>query len=204
MRQKGCSSTSKARESWKMAALNTKGNYMKLTSQAFTNGGKIPDKYSMYGENKVPPLHIDEVPEKARSLALIVDDPDAPNGTFNHWLLFNIDPKVRDIKENSVPVMATQGRNDFGEVEYDGPKPPSGEHRYYFRAFALDAVLPVSRGVRRDELDREMEHHVLETATLMGKFSHAGGMAGGGSINQDDLKAKRETPMRGTRNSEKG
>lgn len=145
---------------------------MKITSQAFTNGGKIPDKYTMYGENHIPPLHLDEVPDRARSLALVVEDPDAPNGTFNHWVLFNMDPRTRDIKENTVPVMATQGRNDFGEVEYDGPKPPSGEHRYFFKAFALDAMLPLSRGSKRQDLEREMKDHVLESATLMGKYAH--------------------------------
>jgi Raf kinase inhibitor-like YbhB/YbcL family protein len=139
---------------------------------AFENGGKIPDKYSKYGENRIPPIHIDEVPDKTRSLMLIVDDPDASKGTFNHWLLFNMDPKIRDIREDSVPVMATQGRNDFGEVEYDGPKPPSGEHRYFFKAFALDTVLPLARGSTRDALEREMDGHVLETATLMGKYAH--------------------------------
>src|SRR5260370_12543404 len=101
---------------------------MQISRQAVTNGGKMPDKYTMYGENRIPPLHLEEIPEKTRSLALIVDDPDAPNGTFNHWLLFNVDPKVHDIKEDCVPVMATQGRNDYGEVEYGGPKPRSGEH----------------------------------------------------------------------------
>jgi Raf kinase inhibitor-like YbhB/YbcL family protein len=145
---------------------------MKITSQAFTNGGKIPDKYTMYGDNLIPPLHLDEVPDRARSLALVVEDPDAPNGTFNHWILFNMDPRMRDIKENTVPVMATQGRNDFGEVEYDGPKPPGGEHRYYFKAFALDAMLPLSRGSKRQDLEREMKDHVLESATLMGKYAH--------------------------------
>jgi Raf kinase inhibitor-like YbhB/YbcL family protein len=145
---------------------------MKITSMAFENGGKIPDKYSKYGENRIPPIHIDEVPDKTRSLMLIVDDPDASKGTFNHWLLFNMDPKIRDIREDSVPVMATQGRNDFGEVEYDGPKPPSGEHRYFFKAFALDTVLPLARGSTRDALEREMDGHVLETATLMGKYAH--------------------------------
>ena len=145
---------------------------MKITSQAFTDGGKIPDKYTKYGENRIPPIHIDEVPDKTRSLMLIVDDPDASKGTFNHWLLFNMDPKIRDIREDSVPVMATQGRNDFGEVEYDGPKPPSGEHRYMFKAFALDTVLPLTRGSTRDALEREMDGHVLETATLMGKYAH--------------------------------
>jgi len=145
---------------------------MRITSQAFENGGKIPDKYTLYGENRIPPLHFEDVPEKARSLAIVVDDPDAANGTFNHWLLFNLDPKTRDIKEDRVPVMATQGRNDFGEVEYGGPKPPSGEHRYIFHAFALDTVLPLSDGTKRDSLDQEMKGHVLDTATLTGKYAH--------------------------------
>jgi Raf kinase inhibitor-like YbhB/YbcL family protein len=145
---------------------------MRITSEAFSEGTKIPDQYTMYGQNKIPPIHFEEIPEKAKSLALIVDDPDAPKGLFNHWLLFNIDPRIHDIKEDCVPVMATQGRNDFGEVEYDGPKPPSGEHRYFFRAFALDTVLPLARGVRRAELECQMQDHVLETATLMGKYAH--------------------------------
>ena len=145
---------------------------MKITSSAIMDGQTIPDKYTMYGENRIPPLHFDEIPDKTRSLALVVDDPDAPDGTFNHWLLFNLDPKTRDIKEDCVPVMATQGRNDFGEVEYDGPKPPFGEHRYFFRAYALDTVLPLSRGVRREELEREIKDHVIDSATLMGKYTH--------------------------------
>jgi Raf kinase inhibitor-like YbhB/YbcL family protein len=145
---------------------------MKITSTAFGNGEKIPDKFTMYGENHIPPLHLEQVPPKARSLALIVDDPDAPKGTFNHWVLFNVDPKITDIKEDCVPVMATQGRNDFGQVEYDGPKPPSGEHRYFFRAYALDTVLPLGRGSQRQQLENEMKGHVLDTATLMGKYAH--------------------------------
>jgi Raf kinase inhibitor-like YbhB/YbcL family protein len=145
---------------------------MKITSQAFTDGSTIPDKYSKYGENRIPPLHLDEVPAGAKSLALIMDDPDASRGTFNHWLLFNMDPKVRDIKEDSVPVWATQGKNDFGEIEYDGPQPPSGEHRYFIKAFALDTVLPLTRGINRSALDKEMQGHVLESATLMGRYAH--------------------------------
>ena len=145
---------------------------MQISSAAFTNGGKIPDKYTKYGENRIPPLHLEEIPDKARSLALIVDDPDAPNGTFNHWLLFNVDPKVHDIKEDCVPVMTTQGRNDFGEVEYDGPKPPSGEHRYFFKAFALDTVMALGRGSKREQLEAEMKDHILDSATLMGKYAH--------------------------------
>lgn len=145
---------------------------MRLTSQAFQDGGKIPDKYSKYGENKIPPLHLEDIPERARSLALIVDDPDAPNGTFNHWVLFNMDPKIRDVREDSVPVMATQGRNDYGDIEYGGPKPPSGEHRYIFKAFALDTVLPLAHGVKKQDLEKEMQNHILGEATLTGKYAH--------------------------------
>jgi Raf kinase inhibitor-like YbhB/YbcL family protein len=144
---------------------------MKITSQAFTEGARIPDKYTKYAQNRVPPLHLEDVPERARSLALIVHDPDAPRGDFCHWVMFNMDPKIHDIKEDCVPVMATQGKNDFGEVEYDGPKPPSGEHRYFFDAYALDTVLPLSRGITRDALEREMKGHVLDEATLMGKYA---------------------------------
>ncbi|HXT12279.1 MAG TPA: YbhB/YbcL family Raf kinase inhibitor-like protein [Candidatus Angelobacter sp.] len=144
---------------------------MRITSQAFTDGEKIPDKFTMYGENHAPPMHFDEVPGRAKSLALIVEDPDAPEGTFNHWLLFNMDPKIKDIKEDSVPVMSTQGKNDFGEVEYDGPKPPSGEHRYRFKIFALDTVLPLPDGCSRDAIEQEMQGHVLESATLTGKYA---------------------------------
>jgi Raf kinase inhibitor-like YbhB/YbcL family protein len=145
---------------------------MRITSQAFSNGEKIPDRFTMYGANHIPPLHLEDVPTRARSLALIVDDPDAPKGTFNHWLLFNMDPKIRDIREDSVPVMATQGRNDFGETEYDGPRPPSGEHRYFFKAYALDTVLPLTHGAKRPDLDEEMKEHIVESATLMGRYAH--------------------------------
>lgn len=145
---------------------------MRITSQAFKDGDSIPDKYTKYGQNRIPPLHLEDVPESARSLAVVVDDPDAPGGTFNHWVLFNMDPRTRGIKEDCVPVMASQGRNDFGEVEYDGPKPPSGEHHYEFKAFALDAMLPLIRGCKRADLEREMKDHVIDSATLTGTFAH--------------------------------
>ena len=144
---------------------------MKISSHAFVEGGKIPKRYTKYGENRIPPIHLEGVPERAKSLALIVDDPDAPNGTFNHWILYNLDPKTTDIKENLVPEKATQGRNDFGEIEYGGPKPPSGEHRYFFRAFALDRTVPLPRGMKRTDLEKEMKDHVVEEATLMGKYA---------------------------------
>ena len=145
---------------------------MKITSHAFSSGENIPDKYTKYGENRIPPLHLEGIPENARSLALIVDDPDAPRGTFNHWILFNIDPGISDIKEDCVPFMAVQGQNDFGESKYGGPKPPSGEHRYFFKAFALDKVLSAKQGCKRDAVEKEMQGHVLDDATLIGKYAH--------------------------------
>src|SRR5262245_1941281 len=105
---------------------------MKITSSVFKEGQKIPRDYTRDGADKSPPLHLEEVPDRAKRLALIIDDPDAPSGTFNHWLLFDMEPRSHDIHEGSPPVMATQGKNDYGEVDYGGPKPPSGEHRYFF------------------------------------------------------------------------
>ncbi len=145
---------------------------MILTSEAFTDGGKIPDQYTMYGDNLIPPIHINEVPPEARSLVLIVDDPDAPKGTFTHWVLFNMDTCTRDIDERHVPANAVPGTNDFGSTEYGGPKPPSGEHRYFFKAFALDSSLSLPHGVKRTEVEAAMKDHVVAHATLMGKYAH--------------------------------
>src|ERR1043165_4550773 len=144
---------------------------MKITS-AFSDGETIPKKYTREDGNINPPLHLEEVPEKTQSLALIVDDPDAPRGLFTHWLVYNMDPKTKDIKENSVPVIATQGRNDFGDTEYDGPEPPSGEHRYFFKAFALDTVLDLPRCAKRAELDKAIQGHVVAKASGMGRYAH--------------------------------
>ena len=146
---------------------------MKISSPVFKDGEKIPKDYTRDGADKSPPLRLEQVPEKAKSLALIMDDPDATTGTFNHWLLFNVDPQVHDIHEGSAPVMATQGRNDWGEVDYGGPKPPSGEHRYFFKAFALDTILPLLRGAKREDLEQAMSGHVVEQATLMGRYARA-------------------------------
>lgn len=131
----------------------------------------IPSQYSRQGGDKSPPLHIEEVPERTKSLALIMDDPDAPGGTFNHWILFNISPMTKEIREDSPPVMATQGRNDWGEIGYGGPKPPSGEHRYFFRIFALDTVFPLGRGATRADVERAIENHMVEEAELMGRYA---------------------------------
>lgn len=144
---------------------------MKIVSTAFKPGGAIPRQYTKDGQNMNPPLHIEGVPAGARSLALVVDDPDAPNGTFNHWVLFNMDPGIQDIKENTIPVWATRGQNDFGEMGYDGPKPPSGAHHYHFKLFALDEMLNLQPGVRRADLEKAMQGHILAQSDLTAVYA---------------------------------
>jgi len=144
---------------------------MRITSPAFQNGEHIPHQYSRYGEDKSPPLHVEDVPSNARSLVLIVDDPDAPRGLFTHWILFNIDQKTTDIGEDHVPEEARQGANSWGESHYGGPRPPSGEHRYFFHLYALDTELDLPRGSDRTVIENTMKGHVLDTAELMGRFA---------------------------------
>ncbi len=144
---------------------------MTISSPAFDEGETIPNKYSRDGGDKSPPLQIEGVPDKAKSLVLIMDDPDAPSGTFTHWLLFNVSPRTKEIHEDAPPVMATQGRNDYGEIGYSGPQPPSGEHRYFFRLFAIDTVLSLSRGVKRAEVEDAIADHVIDEAETMGRYS---------------------------------
>jgi Raf kinase inhibitor-like YbhB/YbcL family protein len=148
-----------------------KKDHMRIDSPAFKDGTAIPDRYTCFGKNKIPPLRFEEVPEDAQSLALIVEDPDAPAGTFTHWVLFNLDPQIRDIREGVVPLKANQGTNDFGGIHYDGPKPPSGEHRYCFKAFAVDAILPLSNGAGRGDVERELDGHVIDSAILVGTYA---------------------------------
>lgn len=147
------------------------GGKMKITSSAFQEGGNIPAKFTCDGANVNPPLHIGQVPAEAKSLALIVDDPDAPGGLFIHWLVWGIDSKTTDIAENSVPPNALEGKNGFGKSGYGGPCPPSGTHRYYFRVYALDQTLNLPAGANRGELDGRMKGHIVGQAELMGRSS---------------------------------
>ena len=144
---------------------------MKITSTALTEGGAIPRKYTCDGPNLNPPLAIEGAPAQAKSLALIVDDPDAPRGTWNHWLVWNIDPKTTELKENSVPPGAVQGTTDFGSAKYGGPCPPSGTHRYFFRVYAVDTTLNLTARAKRADLDKALAGHVLAEGTLMGKYA---------------------------------
>src|SRR5256714_14616738 len=111
---------------------------MQITSSAFRDEEHIPRQYTRDAEDKSPPLRIEGVPVNAASLVLIVDDPDAPRGTFTHWLVFDLDHKTVEIGEDHAPENARQGANDWGETQYGGPRPPSGVHRYFFRLYALD------------------------------------------------------------------
>ena len=147
---------------------------MQLTSPAFRNGEHIPRPYSRYGADKSPPLRLEGVPAEARSLVLIMDDPDAPGGLFTHWVVFDMDPKTVDLEEDHAPeTPARQGANSWGETQYGGPKPPSGEHRYFFHLFALDRRLDLARGSTRETVEKAMEGHVLAEAELMGRFAAA-------------------------------
>jgi Raf kinase inhibitor-like YbhB/YbcL family protein len=139
-----------------------------ITSAAFEAGGTIPSRYSCDGENVSPPLSFTGAPADTRSLALVVDDPDAPVGTFTHWLAWGIDPDADGLDEGQAA--PREGRNGFGTTGYAGPCPPRGRHRYFFRLHALDAELDLQPGADRDQLERALEGHVLETAELMGGF----------------------------------
>ena len=144
-----------------------------LTSTAFDDGGEIPRRHTCEGDDVSPPLTWSEVPEGTASLALIVDDPDAPSGTFVHWLAWGIDPGASGLEEGeSAP---SEGASGFGDPGYRGPCPPPGHgpHRYFFRLHALDAALELAAGASRDELDAALDGHVLETAQLMGTYERS-------------------------------
>src|SRR6266404_9394993 len=151
-----------------MAAYAAGGAKMKISRPVFQEGGTIPEKFSKNDQNVNPELRIEGAPAEAKSLALIVDDPDAPVGLFTHWLVWNIDPKTAEIAESSTPGGAVQGTNDFPKKGYGGPCPPSGTHRYYFKIFALDQTLDLKPGAKRAEVDSAMRGHVIAQGELMG------------------------------------
>jgi Raf kinase inhibitor-like YbhB/YbcL family protein len=154
-----------------IASFAAGGAKMRITSSAFQQGGNIPSKFSCDGPNTNPPLQISDVPPEAKSLVLIVDDPDAPSGLFTHWAVWNISPQTNTIAEGSTP-KGGQGTNDFGRSGYGGPCPPSGTHRYYFKIFALDRELDLPFGAKRGQLDVALKGHVIAQGELMGRYSH--------------------------------
>ena len=143
---------------------------LEITSHAFEDGGAIPRRNTCDGENVSPPLSFTDPPEGTRSLALVVDDPDAPVGTFVHWLGWGIEPAAGGLEEGRAA--PREGRNGFGTVGYAGPCPPPGHgrHRYFFRLHALDAELDLEPGAEPDELERALDGHVLEVAELVGGY----------------------------------
>jgi len=138
-----------------------------ITSSVFENKEFIPSKYTCDGEDVNPPLTIERIPEKTKSLVLIVDDPDAPSGIWDHWIVWDI-PPTNKIKEDSVP--GVEGTNDFNKRSYGGPCPPSGTHRYFFKVYALDAKLNLDQGSRRAEIQEAMEGHILAKGELVGLY----------------------------------
>jgi Raf kinase inhibitor-like YbhB/YbcL family protein len=148
---------------------------MKLSSPVFESGETIPDRYARKNGNVSPPLAWSGAPSQARGLALIVDDPDAPKGTFVHWLVYHIPMDVKSLDEglDSHGELASglrQGKNDFGGLGYGGPQPPSGTHHYRFHLFALDRDVDLPAGKSRQELESAMRGHIIEEAELVGLY----------------------------------
>jgi len=144
------------------------GGHMQLSSSAFGQNQAIPSAYTCDGANINPPLEIAGVPQGAQSLALIVDDPDAPMGTWVHWVVFNIPASTTAIEEDSVP--GETGNTNFGDDRYGGPCPPSGTHRYFFKLYALDTRLSLPQGAKKQALEKAMQGHVLAKAELIGVY----------------------------------
>jgi len=146
-----------------------------LSSTAFSNGDMIPKKYTCDGNDISPPLQWSDAPEGTASYALTCDDPDAPVGTWDHWLLFNIPPATASLSKGVTPATelpsgGTHGKNSWGKLGYGGPCPPGGTHRYFFRLYALSKLLDLPPGATKEQLLKAMKGHVLGDAELMGKY----------------------------------
>jgi len=151
------------------------GKAMEIKSTVFSEGGMIPQKYTCDGMDISPPLEWASIPDGTKSLAIICDDPDAPMGTWVHWVYYNIPPSMSGMPEHvetveSPPTGGTQGINDFRKFGYGGPCPPGGTHRYFFRLYALDTELSLPPGATKDKVMRAMKGHILAETYLMGKY----------------------------------
>jgi Raf kinase inhibitor-like YbhB/YbcL family protein len=142
---------------------------LKVKSPAFEHGKLIPKKYSCDGQDINPPLTIEGIPKEARTLVLALDDPDAPSGTFDHWIVWNIPASTTKIPENSVP--GKEGFNSARQTGYMGPCPPSGTHRYFFKVYALDIELNLGLGSKKKDAEKVMQGHVLAKGELMGTYT---------------------------------
>tara|TARA_Y100000310_G_C20588826_1_gene766881 strand:+ start:383 stop:901 length:519 start_codon:yes stop_codon:yes gene_type:complete len=151
---------------------NVEVEEMKLSSSAFEDNGNIPSKHTCDGEDISPQLSIEEIPEGAKSLVLIMDDPDAvkPAGkVWDHWIIFNIPPETKEVSEGQEP-QGTHGIGTSGNKKYHGPCPPDGEHSYFFKLYALDVELSLEEGATKPEIEKAMEWHILEQTELIGKY----------------------------------
>lgn len=142
---------------------------MEITSPAFTHNESIPAQYTCDGKDMSPPLRFGNVPPQAKSLVLVMDDPDAPAGTWDHWIVFNIPPIAREVAEGEDPP-GRHGTGTSGVTAYGGPCPPDREHRYFFKLYALDAMLDLPTGVSKQDLENTMQNHVITQAELMGRY----------------------------------
>lgn len=142
---------------------------MKLIT-VFAHNESIPSKYTCDGEDAAPELNISEIPKDAKSLVLIVDDPDAPMGTWVHWLVYNIPVSIAKIDAKNLPKEAKQGMTDFGKVGWGGPCPPSGTHRYFFKLYAIDKVLDLPDGATKSQLEQAIRDHIIEKTELIGLY----------------------------------
>jgi Raf kinase inhibitor-like YbhB/YbcL family protein len=140
-----------------------------VKSTAFESNKEIPKKYTCLGEGINPRITIEGKPKETKSLALVIDDPDAPNGTFDHWIMWNIPPSTTTIGENSAP--GTEGLNSSAQNGYTGPCPPSGTHRYFFKVYALDTELRLGTHSSKKDLEKAMKGHVLAEGQLIGLFN---------------------------------
>jgi Raf kinase inhibitor-like YbhB/YbcL family protein len=138
-----------------------------VKSPVFENGKKLPLKYTCDGEGINPPLIVDGIPSEAKSLVLVIQDPDAPSGNFVHWLVWNIST-IGKIDENSIP--GIEGRNSSGRIHYSSPCPPSGTHRYIFKVFALNLQLELHEGATKKELDQSIHGHIVAKGEIIGLF----------------------------------
>jgi Raf kinase inhibitor-like YbhB/YbcL family protein len=145
---------------------------MELKSSAFAQGGMIPSQYTCKGDDISPPLEWNNAPSAAQSFVLICDDPDAPVGIWDHWVVFNLPSSVNELPENvqHYPAGTILGKNSSGHTQYDGPCPPSGTHRYFFKLYALDTTLSLNKGATKQQIMKAIEGHVIENAELMGRF----------------------------------
>lgn len=144
---------------------------MKLVSSALINEETIPRAFTCDGQGEHPPFSLSGVPEGTKSLAVIVDDPDAPAGTFNHWVIWNIDPKATEIAAGQIPVKSQEGTNSSGSIGYTPPCPPAGpSHRYFFTLYALDSTIGLDGKAKKDELVAAMSGHIIEQTNLIGNY----------------------------------